>query len=67
MKKRTAREMDIRYGRIPDAMRRTSLGRDTVKRLAKECGALVKVGSICLVDFSILDGYLAQLRSKGDD
>ena len=55
---------EVRTGRIQEAQKRYSLGRDTVRSVAKECGAVIKIGKICLYDFQRMDEYLSALAGK---
>lgn len=58
----------LRTGRIKDAMARYSLGRETIRNVAKEAGAIIRVGKVCLYDFERLDRYFASLAGgSGND
>ena len=53
---------EVRTGRIDEAMARYCLGRDKMRKLAKEAGAVIKVGKVCLYDFQTMDAYMDTLR-----
>ena len=55
---------EIKTGRISQAMARYSLGRDTVRNLARDAGAVVKVGKVCLYDFEKMDAYIDDLGKR---
>lgn len=55
---------DIKTGRIRQAMARYSLGRNTVRSLAQDAGAVVKVGRVCLYDFEKMDAYIDDLGKR---
>lgn len=55
---------EIKTGRIDEAMRRYSLGRDKTRSIAKDAGAVVKVGGVCLYDFEKMDAYIDKLRRE---
>lgn len=62
--KRKQKEVPVKYGRIAEAQARYSLGRETVKKVAKDAGATVKVGKALLFDFEKLDTYLESMRGS---
>lgn len=48
----------IKTMRVPEAQRRYGLGRENIKKLAKECGAVVKVGRSFLVNVERMDRFM---------
>lgn len=56
-RKRKINGTEIRTGRIQEAMARYCLGRDKMRSVAKEAGAVIKLGGVCLYDFEKLDNY----------
>lgn len=66
---RTKGTPDIKTGRISEAMQRYSLGREKMKAVAREAGAIIKTGSgknsATLYNFSVLDEYLDELSGEG--
>lgn len=55
-------EHNAKLGRIENACARYSLGRTTMKKLAIEAGATVKVGTCFLIDFTVMDAYFDKIR-----
>lgn len=49
---------DQKTGSITDAMNRYGLGRTTMSKVAKEAGAVVRIGKRYLVNYSKLDAYM---------
>lgn len=59
MRKRLEYESENKmYGRIDDACRRYSLGRNSMRRVASEAEAVVHVGRSCLISFARVDAYM---------
>ncbi len=57
-------EVETRFGTIDEARRRYSLGANTVRNLAQQAGAIVKIGRSVRVNFRILDEYLDALSGE---
>ena len=51
----------IKYGRLADACKRYSLGAYTMRRVARDAGAVVHVGTACLINFDKVDEYMEEL------
>lgn len=49
---------DQKTGSVTDAMSRYGLGRTTMCNLAKEAGAVVRVGRRYLINFGKVDAYM---------
>ena len=47
----------MKTGRIDDAMQRYGVGRQTIRKVAKEAKAEIKIGRSYLVNFEKLDAY----------
>ena len=54
----TEAESPLKSGRIEQACARYGLGRCTMRNLAKEASAEIKVGKCYLINFSKVDMYL---------
>lgn len=51
--------VEAKTGRIEEACKRYGIGATTMRQIAKEAGAVIRIGKIFLVDFSIMDEYMA--------
>ena len=47
-----------RFGCVEDSMRRLSMGRSTLMTMAREAGAVVRIGKKILINYRLLDEYL---------
>lgn len=56
--------VEMRTGRLDDACRRYNVGSTTMRKLAKDAGAVIHIGHIYLVDFSIVDEYLTAMAGR---
>jgi hypothetical protein len=45
-------------GRIDAACSRYDLGKGTMRKVAEDAGAIIRIGKIYLINFSIVDAYL---------
>ena len=63
MYQRKRRNADVRFGSLDDGSGRYSLGITTLKRIAQEQGALVRIGRRVLVDFEKMDAYFKALAA----
>ena len=57
-------ETEVKTGRVPEAMKRYGLGRDTVRKTAESAGAVIKLGKTYLIDYGVMDAYLDKMRQK---
>ena len=48
-------------GRLNDACARYAVGKTTMRKIAKEAGAFIKVGSAALIHYGKVDKYLESL------
>ena len=55
---------DAIMGDINEASARYGVGKASVRKLATDCGAIVRVGRLVRFNFSILDGYVAEISGK---
>ncbi len=51
-----------KYLRYPEAKEYYCLGMSTLKKVAKEAGAIIHLGKIALVDTEIMDKYIDSFR-----
>ena len=51
-------DFNVKAGRIEQACSRYGLGRNTMRKVAGEAGAEIKVGKCYLINFSKVDAYL---------
>lgn len=61
MKELERNEMEIRTGKIEQACMRYGLGRNTMRKVASEAGAVVRIGKCYLVNFSKVDAYMDRI------
>lgn len=57
-------ETAVKTGRMTEAVKRYGVGKTTMRRLAAEAGAAVKVGRSYLIDFGVMDRYMDTMREK---
>ncbi len=55
----------IKTGRIEDACARYGLGRGLMRKTAADAGAIIRVGSCLLYNFTLLDQYFDALSQGG--
>ena len=58
MKKSERTEQDAKTGRIDQACARYGLGRNTMRKVAEESKAVIKIGKCYLINFSKVDAYM---------
>ena len=64
MRKRTTETTaEMKTGRIAEACARYNLGKNTMRKVAKDAGAIIKIGTCVLINFTIVDAYLDALAS----
>lgn len=63
MQKRTETDIEVKCGRINDAMRRYGVGSRAMRQLAKDAHAEIKLGKSYLIDFEKVDKYLDSLSA----
>ncbi len=61
MEKMKVQEPECRTGRLEQACLRYGLGKNTMRRVASEAGAVIHVGKCYLVNYSLVDSYLDAL------
>lgn len=61
MRKLERNETEIRTGKLEQACMRYGLGRNTMRKVADEAGAVVRIGKCYLVNFSKVDAYMDRI------
>ena len=54
---------EIKTGKIEQACARYGLGRNTMRKVAGEAGAEIKIGICYLINFSKVDAYMDSLAN----
>ena len=52
------RDLGVKMGRLEDACARYSFGRSTMRKIAEDAGAVVRIGRCYRVNFDKVDAYL---------
>ena len=63
-KPRLCRNENAKYLKMSEAIKRYSMCNNTLKKVATEGGAFLKIGNAVLIDTSILDSYLREQYTK---
>lgn len=58
MRKIERTEPDVKTGRLEQACARYGLGRNTMRKVADEAGAVIKIGKCYLINYSKVDSYM---------
>lgn len=58
MRKIERNEPEMRTGKLEQACMRYGLGKNTMRKVADEAGAVVRIGKCYLVNFSKVDAYM---------
>lgn len=61
MRKLERMESEVRTGKIEQACMRYGLGKNTMRKVADEAGAVVRIGKCYLINFSKMDKYMDNL------
>ena len=62
-KRNTDTVAEVKTGRIEQACARYNLGKNTMRKVADDAGAIIKIGTCVLVNFTKLDAYFDALVS----
>lgn len=54
-------KVEMKSGKIDRACQRYDLGRNTMRQIAEEAGAVIRIGRIYLINFSKVDAYLDEI------
>lgn len=57
-------ELDQKSGTLEQAGLRYGFGRNTMRKVAEDAGAIIKIGKCVRVNFSIMDKYLDSLSGE---
>lgn len=58
MRKFERKEPEAKTGRLEQAWARYGLGKNTMRKVADEAGAVIKIGKCYLVNYSKIDEYM---------
>ena len=67
MKSRLVREelkIDAKTGRIEQACARYGVGRNTMRQIAEQAGAVVRIGRNYLINFRIVDEFMDSISGE---
>lgn len=51
-------EIEMRTGKIEDACARYRLGKNTMRKVAEDAGAVIRIGKRYLINFAKVDAYM---------
>ena len=58
--------VQARFVKHPQAMKRYSMCRNSIDKIAREAGALIKIGRSVFIDIEKLDDYMIEFANKKD-
>lgn len=58
MRKFEKKEPEIRTGKLEQACMRYGLGKNTMRKVANEAKAVIRIGKCYLINFSKVDAYM---------
>lgn len=61
MRKFERMEPELKTGRLEQACARYGLGKNTMRKVADEAGAAIKIGKCYLINFSKVDEYMDRM------
>lgn len=61
---RTELGVNVKTGRIEQACQRYGVGRNTMRQIAKDANAVVRIGRNYLIDFLKVDRYLDSISGE---
>ena len=67
MKNRLVRSelgVDVKTGRVDQACQRYGVGRNTMRQIAKDANAVIRIGRNYLIDFPKVDEYMDALSGE---
>lgn len=56
--------IDVKAGRIEQACQRYGVGRNTMRQIAEDANAVIRIGRIYLIDFPKVDQYMDVIAGK---
>lgn len=57
---------EIKTGRIEDACSRYRVGNHTMRQIAKDAEAVIRIGKCYLINFTKVDEYMDSISQKGE-
>lgn len=57
-------ELDQKSGTLEQAGLRYGFGRNTMRKVAEDAGAIIKIGKCVRINFSIMDKYIDSLSGE---
>lgn len=61
---RSNKDIEVKTGRIEQACARYGVGRNTMRNIAEQAGAVRRIGRNYLIDFQVVDKYLDSLEER---
>lgn len=61
---RTELGVDVKTGRIEQACQRYGVGRNTMRQIAEDANAVIRIGRNYLIDFPKVDKYMDALSGE---
>lgn len=61
MRKAERKEPEVKTGKLDQACMRYGLGRNTMRKVADEAGAVIKIGKCYLINYSKVDNYMDRI------
>lgn len=58
MRKLERNEPDVKTGKLEQACLRYGLGKNSMRRVADEAGAVIRIGKCYLINYSKVDNYM---------
>ena len=55
---------EIKTGKLEQACMRYGVGKNTMRRIAKEANAVVRIGKCYLINFTIVDKYMDNMSDQ---
>lgn len=64
MRKAQFAESEIKTGKIEDACTRYRVGKNTMRKIAEDANAVVRIGKCYLINFTKVDAYMDALSGE---
>ena len=56
--------IDVKTGRIEQAWARYGVGRNTMRKIAEDSGAVIRIGRNYLINFEKVDAYMSAMSGE---
>ena len=56
--------IDVKTGRIEQACARYGVGRNTMRKIAEDSGAVIRIGRNYLINFEKVDAYMSAMSGE---